>query len=175
MYRVKSLLHQLRIRISPVRTPFRRRDPRTSGFSARCSRPGCYFGSGSYPESDFHLDGFPRISIGMGSRRVPDEKPLRSKEIAESTARKIRVDDESSARVLSINNRITTVLRQRSCNFSNSFASRFLVDENVNVSGRGRRGKGDTSCPNADEDGKCELFVPILVKAAARSRIKFTV
>lgn len=57
-YRVKSLLRQLRIRISPVRTP-------SGGFSARCP-PGCYFGS---PESDFHFDGFLRISMGTSRTR----------------------------------------------------------------------------------------------------------
>lgn len=51
-YRVKSLLRQLRIRVSPV--------PPSGGFTARCP-PGCYFGSS---ETDFHFNGFLRISMG---------------------------------------------------------------------------------------------------------------
>lgn len=39
--------------------------PPSGGFSARCP-PGCYFGS---PESDFHFDGFLRISIGTSRTR----------------------------------------------------------------------------------------------------------
>ncbi|EZA60587.1 hypothetical protein X777_14613, partial [Ooceraea biroi] len=39
---------------------YERRTRRPGGFSARCP-PSCYFGS---PESDFHFDGYPRISMG---------------------------------------------------------------------------------------------------------------
>lgn len=39
--------------------------PPGGGFSARCP-PGCYFGS---PESDFHFDGFLRISMGTSRTR----------------------------------------------------------------------------------------------------------
>lgn len=81
-YRVKSLLRQLRIRISPA--PGRRSGKR-GGFSARCVRPGCYISPS--PESDFHHGGaygLPAHFNGYFLRNRAKVGALRTKEIAEA-------------------------------------------------------------------------------------------